>query len=284
MKVWDRGAHLWAVAGAVVLAGMGALFFGSGKTAVGVAAVAGAVVWYAALMRRSFRRTRLAKLPVPAQWKAILEKNVPQYRRLGPERRAEFERDVGIFVRENSFRGVDVEVTDELKVLAAASGVLLLFGRTDRDYPKIGEILFYPQSFGEDYKSKGDVAGLVHPHGTVVFSVPELRRSFASAADGYHVGLHEFAHLLDLSAGDCDGLPLELDPKLARPWCALMKDELEKIRRGRGVLRAYGGTNEAEFWAVAVETYFERPEILRKGNPDLYAVLDRYFGLNRING
>jgi len=277
VKLWDRGAHLWAIAGGILLAALGALLIAHQNAAIGVAAIAGAPIWYWAMMRRSFRRLRWSREPIPDEWREVLEKNVPSYRRLAPDRKAAFERDVAVFVRENSFRGIDVEVTDELKVLAAASAVMLLFGRTDRDYPKVGEILFYPSAFDEEGRSSGRIAGLVHPHGTVVLSVPDLRRSFASQ-DGFHVGLHEFAHLLDLAAGSCDGIPLGLDPRSIRPWCELMRTELEKIRRGRGALRSYGGTNEAEFWAVAVEAYFEQPEALRRGNAELYSILEEYFG------
>ncbi|MBI2900043.1 MAG: zinc-dependent peptidase [Planctomycetes bacterium] len=283
MKVWDRAAHAWAIAGALTLGGLGALLAASGDLGIGIAAAAIGPVWYLLLMRRSFRRLRLSREPVPPEWREVLEKNVPAYRRLAPDRKAAFERDVAIFVRENSFRGVDgVEATDELKVLAATSAILLLFGRTEREFPKIGEILFYPRSFDEDYRSHGDIAGLVHPHGTVVLSAPDLRRSFA-AADGFHVGLHEFAHLLDLAGGTCDGVPIDLDPKLVQPWCRLAAAELERIRTGRGALRAYGGTNEAEFWAVAVEAFFEQPEALRRGNAELYAILEEYFGRRAVS-
>lgn len=271
MRIWDGAAHAWAIAGAACFAALSGIFWVAEQRAVALASVGTAPLWYALCMRRSFRRMRLAKVPVPPEWLAILEKRVPAYRRLPPERKTDFARDVAIFVRENLFRGVDgVEATDELKVLAAASAVMLLFGRTEREYPKIAEILFYP-------KPQDDVAGLLHPHGAIVLSAPELLRSFACETDGYHVGLHEFAHALDLTGQACDGLPLDLDPRLLRPWCELMCVEIERIRRGRGALRSYGGTNEAEFWAVSVETYFERPEALRKANPDLFAILQEYF-------
>ncbi len=54
--------------------------------------------------------------------------------------------------------------------------------------------------------------------------------------------------------------------------------EMEKAWRGRSVLRKYAGTNEAEFFAVAVETFFERPGALRRATPELYAILEEYFG------
>jgi len=44
------------------------------------------------------------------------------------------------------------------------------------------------------------------------------------------------------------------------------------------VLRAYGATNEAEFFAVATEAFFEKPRQLEKHLPELYAELSAYYG------
>jgi Mlc titration factor MtfA (ptsG expression regulator) len=53
------------------------------------------------------------------------------------------------------------------------------------------------------------------------------------------------------------------------------------LRRGssqaRKVLRRYGATNEAEFFAVATEAFFEKPRQMRKQTPDLYAALEQFY-------
>ena len=48
-------------------------------------------------------------------------------------------------------------------------------------------------------------------------------------------------------------------------------------RGGKTVLDTYGATNEAEFFAVATEAFFERPRLLQSRQPDLYDELARYF-------
>jgi Mlc titration factor MtfA (ptsG expression regulator) len=179
---------------------------------------------------------------------------------------------VARFIRGNTFRGVKgAEAVDELKVLAAAGAVMLLFGRTDRRFPRIAEILFTPD------QPEHDVEGITHAYGAVVLSIPALRRAFA-ADDGDHVGLHEFAHVLDLSGQSWDGLPTDMSASMARAWLDVMKEEMKKAADGRGVLRPYAGTHEAEFFAVAVESFFERPEALYKANRALYEILEAYFG------
>ncbi len=282
MQAWDRGAHGWAILGIAVFVLVGLVFLAAQAEPVAWLMFAAAPVWYWIQMRRSLARRRIVREPFPLAWRAVLEKRVGFYRRLAPDGRTAFERDVLIFIRENRFAAVDgIEVTDELKVLAAASAVMLLFGRTEREYPYIAEILFYPRPFDDEFRTQGvgrDISGMVHPYGTVILSAPDLRRGFASDTDGDNVGLHEFAHALDAASDQHDGVPLDMHPRLIGPWCQRMRVEMERVRRGESVLRSYAGTNEVEFFAVAVETYFEQPERLKKSSPELYAVLAQYFG------
>ena len=42
----------------------------------------------------------------------------------------------------------------------------------------------------------------------------------------------------------------------------------------------YGATNPAEFFAVATETFFEKPVQLKKEHPELYEEL---YGFYRVN-
>ena len=50
------------------------------------------------------------------------------------------------------------------------------------------------------------------------------------------------------------------------------------LRRGRrSVLDSYGGTNPAEFFAVATESFFEKPHQMRKRHPELYEELRDFY-------
>ena len=44
----------------------------------------------------------------------------------------------------------------------------------------------------------------------------------------------------------------------------------------------YGATNPAEFFAVATETFFEKPKQMNKKHPELYDELRNYYKLNPI--
>ena len=56
-----------------------------------------------------------------------------------------------------------------------------------------------------------------------------------------------------------------------------MHREMKRINRGKSKLRTYGATNKAEFFAVASEFFFERPDELKLHYPKLYDMLKKIF-------
>ena len=87
----------------------------------------------------------------------------------------------------------------------------------------------------------------------MILSVPSLLESFEDPDDGFHVGIHEFAHLLDASHSQFDGIPVGLDTGAAREWLEIAEKEMERLRRAKSVLDDYGEHDPVEFLAVAVE-------------------------------
>jgi MtfA peptidase len=228
--------------------------------------------------RRTRRRAALAA-PLPDPARALLLERYDHYDRLPPDWRRRFEDDVRIFVAEKRITGVGVEVTPELRLLAAASAVTVSLGWPDYEWDQLTEVLLYPQDFDRDYRFGGnELSGETHPWGTVILSVPSLRESFEDPDDGFHVGIHEFAHLLDTSHSHFEGIPPGLDAGRSREWLEIAEREMERLRRGKSVLDGYGAHDPVEFLAVAVEGFFEMPLALRKRHRELYAILVEYFG------
>lgn len=240
--------------------------------------IAGGVLFGRLLRRRSERRSRLLALPFPDRWRRILEERYDHYDRLPEPLRARFEADLRLFLAEKRITGVAVEVSEELRVLVAASAVTLSLGWPDYEWDQLAEVLLYPQDFDRDYGfDSEELAGEAHPWGTVILSVPALEESFDDPDDAYHVGIHEFAHLLDVDQTHFDGIPVGLDPARHAQWVALAEREMQRLRRGKSVLDDYGAEDPVEFLAVAVEAFFEAPLALRQRHRELYAILAEYF-------
>jgi Mlc titration factor MtfA (ptsG expression regulator) len=101
-------------------------------------------------------------------------------------------------------------------------------------------------------------------------------------SDGQNVVLHEFAHQLDFEDYSTDGAPALATRAEYREWARVMSREFKALQAAEEagtptVLDTYGATNPAEFFAVATETFFERPAALRARHPELYAELEKFF-------
>jgi hypothetical protein len=244
--------------------------------------------------RRSARRQATLASPFPSGWRDFLAKRYDHYDRLPTALRARFEDDVRILLAETRITGVEVEVTDELRLLVAASAATLSLAWPNYEWDQLTEVLLYAESFDRDYRFVSDprfgrdeegashwgkaLAGQAHPQGTVILSVPTLLESFARPGDGYHVGLHEFAHLLDMEHTHFDGIPVGLNGARSREWLAVVDKEMKRLRKGKSALDPYGSESPVEFLAVAVEAFFEMPQEVRQRHHELYAILSAYFG------
>jgi Mlc titration factor MtfA (ptsG expression regulator) len=119
----------------------------------------------------------------------------------------------------------------------------------------------------------------------LILSWEQVRQDLLNWQDGHNVVLHEFAHQLDQEDGRAEGVPIlrrALDYQL---WSEIMTAEYLQLgdRVGKGkktVMDSYGATNPAEFFAVATETFFEKPNQLHQKHQALYELLQRYYRLD----
>ena len=263
----------------VVAAGLG-LAFGGVPGAVAGAALggAGAAALWARGRRRAALRREVAEAPFPDTWRRVLSDGYEHYERLPDDLRRRFEADVRVFLAEKRITGVRVEATDDLKLLVAASAVTLSLCWPEYEWDQLTEVLLYPQDFGRDYEFEdAELAGQAHPWGTVILSVPALLESFEEPWDGFHVGLHEFAHVLGLTQTEFGAVPVGLPGARAQEWLEVVERERDRIRRGKSVIDTYGDESDVEFMAVAVEAFFELPQHLRQRHREVYAILSEYF-------
>ena len=261
-------------------AALGAALGGAAGAAAGAAAgLAGGALFAGRAFARSRRRARLLALPFPDTWRTILEERYDHYSRLPPAERGGFEAHLRLFLAEKRITGIEVEATLERQLLVAACAATLSAGWPEFEWEMLAEVLLYPQDFDRDYSfEKDELSGQAHPWGTLILSVPSLEQSFDDPDDGYHVGLHEFAHLLDVHQTQFNGVPRGLGEARTREWLALVEAEMDRLRRNKSLLDPYAGESPAEFLAVAVETFFERPLALRRRHREVYALLRDYFG------
>lgn len=233
-------------------------------------------------MKRFFDRLRGGTVPpdqtFPDDWARFLWDHYEHYRRLPRALRPPFEQGVQQFIATQRITGIEMEADDRLRLLVASSAATLSLGWRGYKWQEVSEVLLYPDSFDSNFTiGPQERAGTAHVWGTVILSVPALWQSFEYPDDAYHVGLHEFAHLLTYERGRYLTIPIGLQATQVREWEAIQAGELERIRRGDSVVEMLGVQSETEFFPSAVEAFFEKPMALGEKNRDLYQFLRRYF-------
>ncbi len=289
-----RFARIGGLSAAVVAAALGSLTLGWPGAGLGFAfgALVAVVLWQRTRARTARRRAALEQ-PLPERLRGFLLERYDHYERMDAAWRARFEDDVRLFLAETRITGIGVEATEELRLLVAASAVSLSVGWPDYEWDQLTEVLLYPDDFDRDYAFGGhERSGETHAWGTVILSAPSLHESFQVPDDAYHVGIHEFAHLLDVDQTHFDGIPVGLSGERAREWVAVAAKEMVRLRavarpraggrrgrldRERSAFDEYGADDAVEFLGVAVEAFFEIPQLVRRQHSEVYAILSEYF-------
>jgi Mlc titration factor MtfA (ptsG expression regulator) len=225
-----------------------------------------------------FRRSRVdLPEPFPDEWASFLWDHSAQYRRLPGRLQTAFERDVQRFIAKKRITGIETEVDERLRLLVAASATALSVGWPGYQWSELSEVLLYPDNFDRDYRfGRPEFAGQAHVWGTVILSIPSLRHSFDYYEDPYHVGLHEFAHLLMFDRGRHISVPVGLAPTQIQLWEAIQAHELERVVRSESIVDGYA-VQPLEFFPCAIEAFFQKPVELRDDHGRLYQFLSRYF-------
>jgi len=279
----------------VITTGLLALIVGGGVGIVGheatpIGPVLGLVPALLILLvglRRPWRRWRLAQQEMSTERRRWLRAHVPLYQQLGEAGRARFDRDVQFVLDEYSFEGVQgVTLTDSLRLNVAAGIAVLLHGRPSWELPGSQSVLFYPERFDETYHENVSARydGMAHQQGPMIFTVSAVRQSWGDPGDGNNVVLHELAHLFDFDNEGADGVPSLVDPVSAPDWQSLVREEMHRVARGRSLLRPYAAEAPSEFFAVAVEHFFEQPDALARRHDELFRALVSFFRLDPRTG
>lgn len=233
--------------------------------------------------RRCFRRVAVVQQPFPDGWEQILRAHVAFFEALDEVGKAQFRQLVQIFLDEVRITGIRTEVDETIRVLVAASAAIPIFGFHDWEYHRLREVLIYPDAFDDAYQSHGGsnetilgMVGLHHLSGVMILSKPALLAGFDHQSGNHNVGVHEFAHLVEKEASEY-GLPPEIPWMAVRQWVRYVARELARPSKHGVHISAYAYTNEHEFFAVLAEYFFTSPELLKRRDPVLYAMLRDMF-------
>ncbi len=240
-----------------------------------------------------WRLQRALARPMPPAWRAILRANIPIYPRMAPDLQRQLHRLVQQFLHQKKFVGcAGQEIDDEVRLTIAGQACLLLLNRPSRVFPELHTVLVYPTAFvvprkqvdaaGVVTEARQDLLGESWGDGRVVLSWDHVLRGARDWSAGQNVVLHEFAHQLDSESGANNGAPYLGSRASYQNWAAVLSRAFERLREDamfqqQSVLDHYGASSPAEFFAVATETFFEKPYQMAERHPELYEEFLKYY-------
>ena len=190
-----------------------------------------------------------------------------------------------VFLHEVTFdREGFTEVTEEMRICVAAEACVLILNRGYDSYSQLRRVTISKDALKRDGEEWGGWAGR---HDVDLYWNACLT-GMKWGGDNHNVILHEFAHVLDQADdAQAQSIPVTED-SVARPkWEELFKREYPRIKAAYKVgrahaIREYALSDEAEFFTCATESFFERPKELKKYNPEIYDILEDYYGLDPL--
>jgi len=243
---------------------------------------------------RRRRRKQLLVSALSEHQREVVALEVPLTRRLPASLRGAFEGKINAFLDQVDFVGCNgLEVTEEMRLSIAAQACLLVVN-SDTWYDHLTTVLIYPGAFrSRQVRHNGYVVteretartGESWSRGPVILSWTHARRDALDDHGGHNVVFHEFAHQLDDLSGHTDGVPDLGRTQSFAGWehafLPAFNTHVQRVLAGhKTVLDAYGAEGPEEFFAVAVEMFFERPEVLKRHEPAMYQQLQLFFRLD----
>ena len=198
-----------------------------------------------------------------------------------------------LFLAAKEFTGTDdLVVSDEMAVAIAAQACLpaLELGLSWLD-GFVG-IVIHPDAVVAR-REREDEAGVVHAYdeelsgeamhgGPVMLAWRDVEEAAESAAAGYNVVIHEFAHVIDMRGGVTAGIAHVAPESDRGRWLAALADEYEDFADRvdadeETFLDPYAAEALEEFFAVGAEAFFVASSELEAEQPRLYGLLAEFF-------
>ncbi|MES2238792.1 MAG: zinc-dependent peptidase [Bacteroidota bacterium] len=215
----------------------------------------------------------LRKLKLSTSDCIFLENNFSFYKKLSEGKKIFFNYRVATFMNKYQIIGQGgFVITDEVRLLLAATFVMLTFGMKNYLIDNFNKIIIYSENY-YSLITKQYHKGEFNPAlKAIVFSWKDFKEGLRFENDNLNLGLHEFAHAVyfhGLNSSDESSLVFsnfytKIQEYLVRP------NIMHQLVMSN-YFRIYAYTNQAEFLAVVLEHFFETPHIFKEEFPELFA-------------
>ncbi len=199
----------------------------------------------------------------------LLSRCNPYYKSLTRAGKDRFLNRLLHFTRVKKFEYIDIEPEESMPLLVGAAAIELTFGLEHYllDFFDTIRILRDKYRYGA-YKMPFE--GHVSEDG-IYLSWAHFLKGCTDYSDGQNLGLHEMAHALTyVNFSVHSGRDKAFHVYFSK-FSTVARPIFDRMQAGEtNLLDPYAATNYQEFWAVCIETFFERTTSFRRQLPDLY--------------
>jgi Mlc titration factor MtfA (ptsG expression regulator) len=216
-----------------------------------------------------------------AEMKRIIPTSTPFYNGLDEKLKMEYRWRVRYFIDSTDF--IFKFKTDQypIKLVIALKAVQLSLFLPARSFTMIHRIILYEDDYFSQVNQRYH-KGEVNPGaGILVLSWSSVVQGLIESNDGLNVLVHELAHALWFEHLLKDHEYTIFNDDAFEQFEEMALREMETMNNSEfHFFRKYGATNRHEFFAVAVENFFERPDAFRTSLPALYDLLIKLLNHN----
>jgi Mlc titration factor MtfA (ptsG expression regulator) len=251
--------------------------------------------WQSLIYFRTMWKFKKLKLtPFPESYEKVLH-TIDHYRSLSSTYKKTIHLFVLAFLDDKEFIEAKMTITDEIKIIIAFYASLMRLGFEFGEKDNVKTVIVYPEHFIVDQSDT--LQGIRHhktnilegqsANGIVVISWQGIKDNLEHLQN-QNVIIHEFAHELDFEDGIADGTPVLEGSNYSR-WSNVfthrfgtLRTEVKKgeISENIALLGLYALKNEAEFFAVCSERFFQVPKTFKQYFPDIYKELMDFYRLD----
>ncbi|MGF1556531.1 zinc-dependent peptidase [Paucihalobacter sp.] len=231
-----------------------------------------------------FNHIYFKKRHLDPRYAYFLRKQFNFYQRLNHRQQKNFEHRTQRFIDNKQFIGKGVLVTDEMKVVIAATATKITFGLRDYKLPLLNKVLIYPDAY---FSTTNEVyhKGEFNPaYRALVFSWKHVVEGYEIHDDNINLAIHETVHAIHFNY---------LRKRSKSSSAAIFLDSYNELAKflndnhhyrnnlmGSDYLRAYAHTNQFEFLAVLIETFIETPNEFQNLYPEIYIKIKQMLNFN----
>ncbi len=212
---------------------------------------------------------------IKVEYHEILSRYSTYYNKLNHARQKEFRERLYKLLSHIGFSSAEYKtVSREMRAVIGCAIIEITFGLKNFLPAKFSQVFVKPRRYMYPGFSEPFLGHVDFKHGIVCFSWPDVQHGYLVPDDALNVALHEMAHVIEHEHEFAAIFDSFFDQVDWLNWTAAAKKKIVMIRNEENTfLKNYGGQNEKEVFAVAIEAFFEQPEMFKEALPNIYQKL-----------